>query len=91
MGDSQYNFSLATFSPSRKLVQIEHALTVVGFARDQRCKKIQSLTPNIGVVYRLKGVVLFCGDWRWPLEHSWQRSYTSMASHGMTVGAQGIM
>ncbi|MCI73933.1 hypothetical protein A2U01_0095197, partial [Trifolium medium] len=27
MGDSQYSFSLTTFSPSGKLVQIEHALT----------------------------------------------------------------
>ncbi|GJN40750.1 hypothetical protein PR202_gn00048 [Eleusine coracana subsp. coracana] len=30
MGDSQYSFSLTTFSPSGKLVQIEHALTAVG-------------------------------------------------------------
>ncbi|CAH9069332.1 unnamed protein product [Cuscuta europaea] len=29
MGDSQYSFSLTTFSPSGKLVQIEHALTAV--------------------------------------------------------------
>ncbi|BBH01475.1 N-terminal nucleophile aminohydrolases superfamily protein [Prunus dulcis] len=29
-GDSQYSFSLTTFSPSGKLVQIEHALTAVG-------------------------------------------------------------
>ncbi|KAF9668201.1 hypothetical protein SADUNF_Sadunf15G0104600 [Salix dunnii] len=30
MGDSQYSFSLTTFSPTGKLVQIEHALTAVG-------------------------------------------------------------
>ncbi|XP_042470559.1 proteasome subunit alpha type-2-like [Zingiber officinale] len=30
MGDSQYSFSLTTFSPSGKLVQIEHALMAVG-------------------------------------------------------------
>ncbi|GAU29091.1 hypothetical protein TSUD_58570 [Trifolium subterraneum] len=30
MGDSQYSFPLTTFSPSGKLVQIEHALTAVG-------------------------------------------------------------
>ncbi|CAN6684263.1 unnamed protein product [Malus baccata var. baccata] len=30
MSDSQYSFSLTTFSPSGKLVQIEHALTAVG-------------------------------------------------------------
>jgi 20S proteasome subunit alpha 2 len=30
MGDSQYSFSLTTFSPSGKLVQIEYALTAVG-------------------------------------------------------------
>ncbi|KAI8011685.1 Proteasome subunit alpha type-2-A [Camellia lanceoleosa] len=30
MGDCQYSFSLTTFSPSGKLVQIEHALIVVG-------------------------------------------------------------
>ncbi|KAK9156262.1 hypothetical protein Sjap_003742 [Stephania japonica] len=30
MGDSQYSFSLTTFSPSGKLVQIEHALQAVG-------------------------------------------------------------
>ncbi|KAG5223395.1 proteasome alpha type (20S proteasome alpha B) (proteasome endopeptidase complex) [Salix suchowensis] len=29
MGDSQYSFSLITFSPTKKLVQIEHALTSV--------------------------------------------------------------
>lgn len=29
MGDSQYSFSLTTFSPSGKLVQIEHALKAV--------------------------------------------------------------
>ncbi|CAM6040458.1 unnamed protein product [Sphagnum compactum] len=29
MGDSQYSFSLTTFSPSGKLVQIEYALTAV--------------------------------------------------------------
>lgn len=29
MGDSQYSFSLTTFSPSGKLVQIEHALAAV--------------------------------------------------------------
>ncbi|KAJ3323749.1 Proteasome subunit alpha type-2 [Blyttiomyces sp. JEL0837] len=29
MGDSRYSFSLTTFSPSGKLVQIEHALTAV--------------------------------------------------------------
>ncbi|KAJ6882800.1 hypothetical protein NC651_029162 [Populus alba x Populus x berolinensis] len=30
MGDSQYSFSLTTFSPTGKLVQIEHALIAVG-------------------------------------------------------------
>jgi 20S proteasome subunit alpha 2 len=30
MGDSQYSFSLTTFSPSGKLVQIEYALMAVG-------------------------------------------------------------
>ncbi|KAJ6854814.1 hypothetical protein NC651_039695 [Populus alba x Populus x berolinensis] len=30
MGDSQYSFSLTSFSPTGKLVQIEHALTAVG-------------------------------------------------------------
>ena len=30
MGDSQYSFLLTTFSPSGKLVQIEHALMAVG-------------------------------------------------------------
>ncbi|XP_019710858.1 proteasome subunit alpha type-2 isoform X2 [Elaeis guineensis] len=30
MGDGQYSFSLTTFSPSGKLVQIEHALMAVG-------------------------------------------------------------
>eukprot|EP00163_Fabomonas_tropica_P032913 TRINITY_DN844_c0_g2_i3.p1 TRINITY_DN844_c0_g2~~TRINITY_DN844_c0_g2_i3.p1 ORF type:complete len:217 (-),score=42.05 TRINITY_DN844_c0_g2_i3:705-1355(-) len=30
MGDSAYSFSLTTFSPSGKLVQIEYALTAVG-------------------------------------------------------------
>lgn len=29
MGESQYSFSLTTFSPSGKLVQIEHALAAV--------------------------------------------------------------
>ena len=29
MGESEYSFSLTTFSPSGKLVQIEHALTAV--------------------------------------------------------------
>lgn len=29
MGDSRYSFSLTTFSPSGKLLQIEHALTAV--------------------------------------------------------------
>ncbi|KAG5223402.1 proteasome alpha type (20S proteasome alpha B) (proteasome endopeptidase complex) [Salix suchowensis] len=29
MGDSQYSFSLITFSPTGKLVQIEHAMTAV--------------------------------------------------------------
>ncbi|VVA27244.1 PREDICTED: proteasome [Prunus dulcis] len=76
MGDSQYSFSLTTFSPSGKLVQIEHALTAVGSGQtslgikaangvviatekklpsilvdEASVKKIQSLTPNIGVVY----------------------------------------
>ncbi|XP_034922574.1 proteasome subunit alpha type-2-like isoform X1 [Populus alba] len=30
MGDSQYSFSLTSFSPTGKLVQIEQALTAVG-------------------------------------------------------------
>jgi 20S proteasome subunit alpha 2 len=76
MGDSQYSFSLTTFSPSGKLVQIEHALTAVGSGQtslgikaangvviatekklpsilvdETSVQKIQSLTPNIGVVY----------------------------------------
>ncbi|GAB4829512.1 hypothetical protein Ancab_019185 [Ancistrocladus abbreviatus] len=76
MGDSQYSFSLTTFSPSGKLVQIEHALTAVGSGQtslgikaangvviatekklpsilvdEASVKKIQLLTPNIGVVY----------------------------------------
>ncbi|XP_049366218.1 proteasome subunit alpha type-2-B-like [Solanum verrucosum] len=76
MGDSQYSFSLTTFSPSGKLVQIEHALTAVGSGQtslgikasngvviatekklpsilvdEASVQKIQTLTPNIGVVY----------------------------------------
>ncbi|KAJ0043632.1 hypothetical protein Pint_18145 [Pistacia integerrima] len=76
MGDSQYSFSLTTFSPSGKLVQIEHALTAVGSGQtslgikaangvviatekklpsilvdETSVQKIQTLTPNIGVVY----------------------------------------
>ncbi|KAM0040323.1 putative proteasome endopeptidase complex [Helianthus debilis subsp. tardiflorus] len=67
MGDSQYSFSLTTFSPSGKLVQIEHALTAVGSGQtslgikekklpsilvdETSVQKIQILTPNIGVVY----------------------------------------
>ncbi|KAK6911286.1 Proteasome, subunit alpha/beta [Dillenia turbinata] len=76
MGDSQYSFSLTTFSPTGKLVQIEHALTAVGSGQtslgikaangvviatekklpsilvdETSVKKIQLLTPNIGVVY----------------------------------------
>ncbi|KAB5525325.1 hypothetical protein DKX38_023074 [Salix brachista] len=78
MGDSQYSFSLTTFSPTGKLVQIEHALTAVGSGQtslgikaangvviatekklpsilvdESSVQKIQNLTPNIGVVYRL--------------------------------------
>jgi 20S proteasome subunit alpha 2 len=76
MGDSQYSFSLTTFSPSGKLVQIEYALMAVGAGQtslgikasngvviatekklpsilvdETSINKIQSLTPNIGVVY----------------------------------------
>ncbi|KAG0591917.1 hypothetical protein KC19_1G211700 [Ceratodon purpureus] len=76
MGDSQYSFSLTTFSPSGKLVQIEYALMAVGAGQtslgikasngvviatekklpsilvdEASINKIQSLTPNIGVVY----------------------------------------
>ncbi|KAL6544635.1 hypothetical protein OROMI_023497 [Orobanche minor] len=76
MGDSQYSFSLTTFSPSGKLGQIEHALTAVGSGQtslgikaangvviatekklpsilvdETSVQKIQTLTPNIGVVY----------------------------------------
>lgn len=76
MGDSQYSFSLTTFSPSGKLVQIEYALMAVGGGQtslgikasngvviatekklpsilvdETSINKIQSLTPNIGVVY----------------------------------------
>ncbi|KAK6785183.1 hypothetical protein RDI58_018638 [Solanum bulbocastanum] len=77
MGDSQYSFSLTTFSPSGKLVQIEHALTAVGSGQTSlgikasngvviatekklpsilvdeasQVQKIQTLTPNFGVVY----------------------------------------
>nr|AAB82138.1 proteasome component [Oryza sativa Indica Group] len=76
MGDSQYSFSLTTFSPSGKLVQINHALTAVGSGQtslgikaangvfvatekklpsilvdETSVQKIQSLTPNVGVVY----------------------------------------
>ncbi|KAM0869679.1 hypothetical protein ACQ4PT_040502 [Festuca glaucescens] len=81
MGDSQYSFSLTTFSPSGKLVQIEHALTAVGSGQtslgikaangvviatekklpsilvdETSVQKIQSLTPNIGVVYSGMGL-----------------------------------
>ncbi|CAN0843318.1 Proteasome subunit alpha type-2-A [Linum grandiflorum] len=45
MGDSQYSFSLTTFSPSGKLVQIEHALTAVGSGQ-----------TALGI----KGTVAFC-------------------------------
>ncbi|KAF8412705.1 hypothetical protein HHK36_000673 [Tetracentron sinense] len=88
MGDSQYSFSLTTFSPSGKLVQIEHALTAVGSGQtslgikaangvviatekklpsilvdEASVQKIQLLTPNIGVVYRLSFVLLlFSGE-----------------------------
>ncbi|MCO5570427.1 hypothetical protein L7F22_024149 [Adiantum nelumboides] len=76
MGDSQYSFSLTTFSPSGKLVQIEHALQAVSSGQtslgikasngvvvatekklpsilvdESSVKKIQLLTPNIGVAY----------------------------------------
>ncbi|XP_042487999.1 proteasome subunit alpha type-2-like [Macadamia integrifolia] len=83
MGDSQYSFSLTTFSPSGKLVQIEYALMAVGsgqtslgikaangvvIATEKKLpsilvdeisvQKIQLLTPNIGVVYRLISILL---------------------------------
>eukprot|EP00271_Cylindrocystis_brebissonii_P013200 TRINITY_DN32845_c0_g1_i1.p1 TRINITY_DN32845_c0_g1~~TRINITY_DN32845_c0_g1_i1.p1 ORF type:complete len:237 (+),score=60.12 TRINITY_DN32845_c0_g1_i1:158-868(+) len=76
MGDSQYAFSLTTFSPSGKLVQIEYALNAVAAGAtslgikarngvviatekklpsvlidEDSVKKIQELSPNIGVVY----------------------------------------
>ncbi|KAK4484928.1 hypothetical protein RD792_007530 [Penstemon davidsonii] len=85
MGDSQYSFSLTTFSPSGKLVQIEHALTAVGSGQtslgikaangvviatekklpsilvdETSVQKIQSLTPNIGVVYSIANLYSLC-------------------------------
>ncbi|MQL81398.1 hypothetical protein Taro_013872 [Colocasia esculenta] len=42
MGDSQYSFSLTTFSPSEKLVQIEYALMVVGSGQTSLGIKVSS-------------------------------------------------
>ncbi|KAI9621130.1 hypothetical protein H4Q26_013328 [Puccinia striiformis f. sp. tritici PST-130] len=53
-----YSFSLTTFSPSGKLVQIEHALAAVGqgtsslgIKDDSIIEKVASICPNIGMVY----------------------------------------
>ncbi|KAK8551382.1 hypothetical protein V6N12_040025 [Hibiscus sabdariffa] len=47
MGDSQYSFSLTTFSPSGKLVQIEHALTAVGSAANGVVIATEKKLPSI--------------------------------------------
>lgn len=76
MAESQYSFSLTTFSPSGKLVQIEYALNAVSqgatslgisasdgvviatekklpsiLVDEATVRKIETITPNIGVVY----------------------------------------
>ncbi|KAF2317679.1 hypothetical protein GH714_039553 [Hevea brasiliensis] len=50
MGDSQYSFSLTTFSPSGKLVQIEHALTAVGSG--QIFRNQSGMGPDFRVLVR---------------------------------------
>lgn len=56
MGDSAYSFSLTTFSPSGKLLQIEYALTAVAAGATSLgikvCTAISSLSTRPSKPYR---------------------------------------
>ncbi|CAD6254568.1 unnamed protein product [Miscanthus lutarioriparius] len=59
MGDSQYSFSLTTFSPSGKLVQIEHALTAVGSG--QTSLGIKAANGVVIATEKITGIYTICG------------------------------
>ncbi|XP_066311113.1 proteasome subunit alpha type-2-like [Miscanthus floridulus] len=58
MGDSQYS-SLTTFSPSGKLVQIEHALTAVGSG--QTSLGIKAANGVVIATEKITGIYTICG------------------------------
>ncbi|KAB5532257.1 hypothetical protein DKX38_018927 [Salix brachista] len=55
MGDSQYSFSLITFSPTGKLVQIEHAMTAVRSGQTSLGIKAFELQKLVIVVEKQRG------------------------------------
>ncbi|KAM1590895.1 hypothetical protein ACFX15_034266 [Malus domestica] len=54
MGDSQYSFSLTTFSHSGKLVQIKHALTAVGSGQTSLGIKEHKTNPHLSCWRRVQ-------------------------------------
>jgi hypothetical protein len=72
MGDSDYSFSLTTFSPSGKLVQIEYALNAV--AAGSTSLGIKGLLPP-RCAWVLKGR-LRAGRLRTPSVRAWCRVLT---------------
>jgi len=63
MGDSDYSFSLTTFSPSGKLVQIEYALNAVQSGSTSLGIKGSVLSQMSQVSYLADGLELF---YMWP-------------------------
>jgi len=66
MGDSDYSFSLTTFSPSGKLVQIEYALNAVAAGSTSLgIKGEQTAVPRIihfGLIFRMSSPIFrMCG------------------------------
>ena len=69
MGDSAYSFSLTTFSPSGKLVQIEYALNAVATGSTSLGVKAKN-----GVVVATEKKLPTCANYRGQGYQGWGRS-----------------